>query len=281
MPIPESTLARWSHHRSGTASIRAHESIRAALSAYDWPSELDYETFLQGSYKNHTNLRRDSDVDVVVRLKSKLRPRVAALAGEQLERSVPLNTAYERWRSFRRHALNAMRGRFGDDVSAGRKAFRIANNEIQTDADLVVTLSYKEGIGFYVPSEKRWIVSYPQQHHRRGLNKEQTTNNRFKRAIRMFKAARNRAVEDGLIGRRVAPSYFIECLLFNVPDELFSRRLVPTYIGIVDWLDTAILENFQCQNGQLSLFGNQKEQWTLAKSRAFVASMQRFWEMQG
>lgn len=281
MPIAESTLASWSHHRSGAASIQAHESIRGALSAYDWPSEVHYEIFLQGSYKNDTNLRRDSDVDVVLRLNSRLRPRVAALAGEQLERNVSHLAAYERWQSFRRHALTAMRSRFGDDVTTGRKALRIANNEIQADADLVVTLSYKEGIGFYLPDEKRWVVSYPQQHHQRGLNKEQATNNRFKRAIRMFKAARNRAVDDGVIGRRVAPSYFIECLLFNVPDELFAGRLAPTYIGILDWLETANFENFQCQNGLVPLFENRKEHWTLAKSRAFVTSMQRYWEMQG
>ncbi len=31
MPIPESILTKWSHHRTDAASIQAHESIRAGL----------------------------------------------------------------------------------------------------------------------------------------------------------------------------------------------------------------------------------------------------------
>ena len=68
MPIPESTLSRWSHHRAATAFTQAHLPIRAALDAYRWPPDITYEVFLQGSYKNDTNLGGDSDVDVVVRL---------------------------------------------------------------------------------------------------------------------------------------------------------------------------------------------------------------------
>ena len=82
MPISESTLSRWSHHQAGTAFKQAHVPIRLALSAYKWPSEVKFEVFLQGSYKNDTNLGGDSDVDVVVRLSKKLRPRVAALTGD-------------------------------------------------------------------------------------------------------------------------------------------------------------------------------------------------------
>ena len=65
MPIPETTLARWSHHRAGTAFKQAHVPIREALDAYKGLSPFKYEVFLQGSYKNDTNLGGDSDVDVV------------------------------------------------------------------------------------------------------------------------------------------------------------------------------------------------------------------------
>lgn len=84
MPIAKSTLSRWGHHRPGTASVQTHLSIREALAAYAWPDDIKYDTFLQGSYKNNTNLRRDSDVDVVVQLQARLRPRVAVLEGAQL-----------------------------------------------------------------------------------------------------------------------------------------------------------------------------------------------------
>ena len=116
---------------------------------------------------------------------------------------------------------------------------------IPADADLVVTVSHKAGIGFYLSDERRWVVSFPQQHHARGLKKELAANNRFKRTVRMFKAARNRLVEKKMLAKEDAPSYFIECLLYNVPDGLFGPKLAPTYTGIVDWLKKANLQGLQ------------------------------------
>ena len=66
-----------------------------------------------------------------------------------------------------------------------------------------------EGIGFYLSDERRWVVSFPQQHHERGLKKEKATNKRFKRTIRMFKAARNELVKKMVITKQDAPSYFM------------------------------------------------------------------------
>ena len=117
--------------------------------------------FLQGSYKNDTNFRRDSDVDVIVRLAHKLKPSVAALSGEQLQENASHEVAYRHWQSFRHHALRAMRDRYGDAATSGRKTLKLAKGEVHADADLVVTLSYKEGIAFYLPDERRWVVSYP------------------------------------------------------------------------------------------------------------------------
>ena len=56
MPIPESTLSKWSHHQAATAFKQAHAPIREALKDYDWPSDVKFQVFLQGSYKNDTNL---------------------------------------------------------------------------------------------------------------------------------------------------------------------------------------------------------------------------------
>ena len=252
-----------------------------ALDAYKGLSQFKYEVFLQGSYKNDTNLGGDSDVDVVVRLASKLRPRVATLTGEQLQNDDSHKVAHERWQSFRENALKAMKARFGNTASSGRKTIKVAKGKIPADADLVVTLSYKEGIGFYLPDERRWVVSYPQQHYQQGSKKEKATSNRFKKTIRMFKAARNQLVDKGVIRKDDAPSYFIECLLYNAPDQLFVQKLVPTYTGILSWLKTAKLRDFQCQNGQVALFGRQREQWSVKKAEAFVKAMQELWDKWG
>ena len=63
MAIPESQLSRWSHHGAQDSSKRTHEIIRRALSAHRWPADMTYDFYLQGSYRNDTNIRGDSDVD--------------------------------------------------------------------------------------------------------------------------------------------------------------------------------------------------------------------------
>ena len=278
MPIPESILARWSHHQAATAFKQAHVPIREALTAHKGLSRFKYEVFLQGSYKSDTNLGGDSDVDVVVRLSSKLKPAVAALTGEQLQKDGSHRFVHQQWKSFRGEALKAMRVRFGKAVKSGRKTLKVPKGKIPADADLVVTLSHREGIGFYLPDERRWVVSFPQQHHDRGVKKEKAANNRFKRTIRMFKAARNRLVEKKVITKDDAPSYFIECLLYNVPDHLFAPKLAPTYTGIINWIGTANLQGFKSQNGEVALFGPGREQWTVEKERAFVRALREQWD---
>ena len=51
----------------------------------------------------------------------------------------------------------------------------------------------------------------------------------------------------------------------------------PTYVGILTWLKTARLNDFQCQNRQLPLFEPQPEQWSVKKARAFVKALQEMW----
>ncbi len=167
---------------------------------------------------------------------------------------------------------------YGDAVTSGRKTLKLTKGELQTDADLVVTLSFKEGIALYLPDERRWVVSFPQQHHARGLKKERAANNRFKRTIRMFKAARNRLVEKKMLTKDDAPSYFIECLLYNIPNELFTPKLAPTYTGILDWLNKTNIQGFKCQNERVDLFGLGREQWTEKKARTFTRALQEMWD---
>ena len=226
MAISESTLSRWSHHQAATAFTQAHLPIRAALDAYKWPSEIKYEVFLQGSYKNDTNLGGDSDVDVVVRLNQRLRPRVAELSGRLLQEDASHQGAYRRWKSFRDHALKAMRARFGNAAESGRKTLKVPKGKIPADADLVVTLRYSEGIAFYLPNEEHWVVSFPQQHHDQGQKKEEATGRRFKRTVRMFKAARNRLVE-----KKIAHQERCSLLLHRVPALQRPRQPLQTEAG--------------------------------------------------
>ena len=280
MSIPNSKLSSWGHHYSGTAPKQAHVSIRDALAKYKgWAEKHEYDIFLQGSYKNDTNLRRDSDVDVVVQLAVELNPRVATLSDQQLEQDKDHILSYKRWRSFRKQMLVVLRTIYGtEDVTPGRKSLKLSKGIIPASADVVVTLRCGEGLAFYLPDDHRWVVSYPQQHYKRGLKKEKATNSRFKRTIRMFKSARNHLVENDVINSKAASSYFIECLLYNVPDNLFNADYRQTYSGIVAYLKNTNLKQFNSQNGMRQLFGKSKDLWNVSDAEKYILALERMWK---
>lgn len=276
MTIPHSTLGQWAHHHSATASVQAHTSIRRALE--NGGSLAKHNVFLQGSYKNETNLRKDSDVDVVVQREARLQPGVAALSGTELEQNASHQAAHRSWRLFRREILKVLREAYGEQaVTSGRKSLKISKGDIQASADVVVTLHYETGVAFYLPDEHRWIVSYPQQHYERGAAKERATGNLYKRTMRMFKAARHHLIFKKVISSKTASSYFIECLLFNVPDSCFQEDLGKTYSDVVERLSKVKLANFDCQNGVTKLFGPGGEQWNANEARRFVDSLADLW----
>ena len=67
----------------------------------------------------------------------------------------------------------------------------------------------------------------------------------------------------------------------DVPDQLSKRKLAPSYVGILDWLEIAKTEGFQCKNGQVPLFGRQRERWTVDRAWAFVKVMEDLWDTCG
>lgn len=280
MSIPNSKLSSWGHHYSGTAPKQAHILIRDALAKYrGWAEKPEYDIFLQGSYKNDTNLRRDSDVDVVVQLVVELQPRVVKLSDIQLEQDKDHIRSYKRWRSFRKQILEALRAIYGiEAVTSGRKSLKLAKGILPASADVVVTLRCGNGLAFYLPDDHRWVVSYPQQHYKRGLKKEKATTSRYKRTIRMFKCARNHLVENDIIKSKTTSSYFIESLLYNVPDNLFKADYRQTYSGIVTYLKSANLKQFNSQNGIRQLFGKSKDLWNVGDAQKFILALERMWK---
>jgi hypothetical protein len=67
MAIPETQLETWSHQGQTGQFTSTYETIRNVL----WDVNAPYATrgpsvFLQGSYKNDTNVHGDSDLDIVI-----------------------------------------------------------------------------------------------------------------------------------------------------------------------------------------------------------------------
>jgi len=69
MAIPEDQLDTWAKQGSVTQSAQTYNTIKSVLDDASAPyHSRSYSIFLQGSYGNDTNVYRESDVDIVVRL---------------------------------------------------------------------------------------------------------------------------------------------------------------------------------------------------------------------
>lgn len=287
MTIPEAQLQTWANPGATSTAQATHQSIRSALSTYKWPTAVAYDVYLQGSYRNTTNIRGDSDVDVVVQLDTAFRSDKSLLSPEglaQFQRDYH-NATYGQ-DEFRTDVIAALRSYYGySKIAEGRKSLKVQTPYLP--ADVVVCIQYRRyrrhlagyvvGMTFYVPTETRWVVNYPKVHYENGTRKQSETHDWFKATVRLFKNARTHLVERYIISSDLAPSYFIECLLWNVPSSQFGGNYQDTFVNVVNWLNQANLDKFVCQSEEAYLFGTTPEQWTEHQARSFTGSVITLW----
>ncbi len=298
MRLTEQQLVTWSNQGAVTTAKAAADAVRDALKQSWGLSSLDFDVYLQGSYKNDTNIRGDSDVDLVVQLNSTLLPDVSALPPlTQLAVRSTYPAATYQWVHLRRDVVAALSDTFGSsNVAASDNCINLKAVSGRLPADIVPSLQYRkytsaiswvEGIYFYSFSSNLWVANYPKQHYDNGVAKNGPfrTNGRYKPSVRMFKNARSYLVERGVISDDLAPSYFLEGLLYNVPDSQFGTSCQSTFAGMIDWLKNRLntvtgflwlIDPLYCQNGQLLLFGDSAQQWSLWKAQYLV---DRFFEL--
>ena len=137
--------------------------------------------------------------------------------------------------------------------------------------------SYVKGITFWALRDRRWIINYPKEHYRNGATKSRGTYDRYKRTVRMFKNARNFLESSGRIRPALAPSYFLECFLYNAPDSAFQYGFQDTYCAIVNWMVGNSLDRQVCQNRQQWLFGPTPEQWSVENAKTLARELVSLW----
>ncbi len=130
------TCLSLSQHSPSGVIIRVEQPSKRRTYPYErrWtstsgPKRSSLRSSSRASCTNDTNLGGDSDIDVVIRLASKLKPRVVALSGERLQEDGSHRFALERLQSFRDHAMVAMKARFGKAVKSGRKTPEAAQGQ--------------------------------------------------------------------------------------------------------------------------------------------------------
>lgn len=285
MAIPEQQLETWSHQGATTSANATYESVKRALTICEWPSYVDYEVYLQGSYKNDTNIRGDSDVDIIIQLNSTFYHNLSTSQMMLLN----IRTASYGWNEFRSDVLRRTIKYYGSNmVAEGNKSIKVKRDSGRLAADIVVSAKYirynnltksAEGLTFWTLNERRQIINYPKIHYNNGVLKNNifNTNGNFKPTVRVFKNARTYLINQNEILPTLAPSYFLECLIYNIPNSMFAGNFQSRYFVIIDWLSKANLIYFVCQNGQMFLFGNSPEQWTITDAQSLIQKFAELW----
>ncbi|WP_254547368.1 nucleotidyltransferase domain-containing protein [Halomarina pelagica] len=288
--IPGSKLKSWSKSGPRRTPKETCDRLRRTLNTSEELTEragVEYRVYLQGSYKNHTNIHGDSDVDIVIQLTSPYRAdsdRWLANGDNIAKNGSRVEYGFE---DFKADVVAALRKRYGHDaVTVDDKAIKLhaRDSTLRIDADIVVSQRYRPDNGpeamWFRSSSNRAVVNYPERHYRNGAEKNRETDGRYRETVRMFKRARTYLIKKGRISKDNVPSYFLECLLYNVPNKAYTENHQERYVSIVNHLNNnkINLQQFTCQNGQQDLFGSQSTQWDERKAKRFIRELIRLYQ---
>jgi len=293
MGIPESQFETWAKLGSITQSAATYQSIRGVLNDSDSPYyPKSFEIFLQGSYGNDTNVYRESDVDVVIKLNdiyyyddSNLSD-AAKIAFNQSKTPATVSLV-----DFKKDVLAWLKKQYGGSVKGGTKAIFIEGEGNRRDADVIVCANYRrfqsestgtdnqyhEGI-YFTRSDGTSIHNFPKQHSANCTAKHQATSSWFKPVVRIYKNMRNSMVAAKVLESGIAPSYFIEGMLSNVPNELFGASYQDTFIKTYNWLKKADHSKLTTASGLHWLCRDDSPtSWPTANMDPYLAAVEEYW----
>jgi len=293
--IAESQLTTWSTLGPTTQFTDTYNRIRDNLLDKGAPYPLaDTEVFLQGSYKNTSNVYGDSDVDIVLCHKgafykdlTRLSP--ADLAAYNAATGGSVTYGYD---AFKRDAT-AYVSRLYNNVQVKKKVLYVpGGNSGRRDADILVAARFRryhefkswtnqrfdEGICFF-PNGGAMVENFPEQHSANCTSKHQNTNSRFKPIVRIFKNMRNTMIQKKLLAEGIAPSYFIEGMLYNVPNDKFVDTYQSAWINCFNHIVTADRDKLATANWMHWLVRDgSPTSWPVANFNTFTAALKKYWE---
>lgn len=246
--------SRWTAAGADTAASNTYTSIRSALEEVE--RKRNVEIFLQGSYANKTNIRADSDVDIVVMTRSTFKGAFERLSASAREEYMALPTATFTHDDLRQDVTGALVAYYGSDrVHPRNKCIKVDGTAGYVDADVVPAIEYHwylddsdlsryaSGIAIH-PQSGGTIINFPKQHIENGQIKNELCDGNYKKTVRQVKHLRNTAVAAGLLRDGVAPGYLLECMVFNAPADEFVNDDSKRLLDVVYWLKSANKANF-------------------------------------
>lgn len=225
MAVSDEQLGRWATGPSETENDKCENAVNAIISALRSHFGDRLLFIRQGSHRNRTNIRHDSDIDLAVVHKDHYFPDVSNLseADKAHYHRTSTDSVYK-FHQFKSDVHSILQREFGV-AERKNKCIRIPGNTYRVNADVVPAYKHKryrsygvvsvEGIGF-TTDDGNTHHSFPEHHYENGVAKNDRTSRSFKSVVRIIKNIRNELPDKSM------PSFFIESLVWNAPDDLFS-----------------------------------------------------------
>jgi hypothetical protein len=122
------------------------------------------------------------------------------------------------------------------------------------------------------------IVNFPKIHYQNGTEQHST----YKETVRIFKNARDYYNENWNSASTIAaPSYFIECLIYNIPERILRRSSrSDRFSAILSHLqdEDTDLTTFDQVSEMEALFGTSNTQWDVGSAEVMVTDLQTMWD---
>jgi hypothetical protein len=261
----------------------AISAIRNAIKASDKLRARGVSVFAQGSYRNNTNVRKDSDVDIGILCKHTIFFDLPEGTTRETFGIGPATYHYGQFKNEVEEALVAYFGRAA--VTRGNKAFDVHETTYHVEADVAAFFehrryrangTYLEGVELRTDKESNRVINWPEQHYTNGCQKNTDTGTRFKSIVRVLKALSCQMTEQGVPAGDI-PGFLIECLVWNVPNDRFQNiaYTVNVKAAIAFLYENTKTDEFCREWGEVSelmyLFRLGKK-WTRDQANAFTTA---------
>ena len=282
----EAQFREWAKPPGKTEQDRcdnAVTAIRNAIKASDKLRVRGISVFAQGSYRNNTNVRKDSDVDIGILCTDTFFFGLPEGKTREMFKIVPATYGYEQYKNEVEAALVSYFGRAA--VSRGNKAFNIHETTYHVEGDVAPFFehrryntdgTYIEGVELQTDKERNRIINWPEQHYANGCRKNNDTGTRFKSILRVLKALSNEMAEQRVSNGDI-PGFLIECLVWNVPNARFQNS---TYTADVTSALVFLYENTKADEpcrewgevSELKYLFRPAQKWTREQANAFTVA---------
>lgn len=270
----------------------AASAIRNAIKASDKLRARGVSVLAQGSYRNNTNVRQDSDVDIGIVCTDTFFFDLPDGTTRETFRIGPATYGYDQYKNDVEAALVNHFGRTA--VTRGNKAFDIHETTYHVEADVAPFFehrrysadgTYLEGVELRTDNDGKRIINWPEQHYTNGCQKNTETGTRFKSVVRVLKALSSEMAEQRVTGGDI-PGFLIECLVWNVPNPQFQNT---TYVADVKAALVHIYERTKTDEAcrewgeasELKYLFRLAQKWTREQANAFTVAAWNYAELKG